>query len=355
MKIALVIPSLGSGGAERVISILANHWANRSGCAVDLIVLSAGQAFYEIDPRVTVHQLGYVGGKRGVAKIIGLLRGGCVLRTILKQIKPDVVLSFIREANILTLLFSRFLGVRVVISERDSAEAIVSPVYSYLRRLTYPWANGIIVQTEHYKRFIVKEVGNDRVGVIANPVKKIEQFHLKKEKVVITVGRLIEEKGQSYLLTAFKKSKHASDWQLAILGDGALKASLASEAIRLGISERVTFVGATKDVDRWLGRASIFAFPSVSEGFPNALAEAMSAGLPCISFNCVAGPSDLIEDGVNGFLVDVHDVDGLADRLDKLMCSSELREKFSIAARLVSSRLDANQISDEYYSFLSRC
>lgn len=355
MKIALVIPSLGSGGAERVISMLANHWANRSDCAVDLVVLSAGQAFYEIDPRVTVHQLGYIGGKGGATKVIGLLRGGSMLRSTLKKIKPDVVLSFIREANILTLLFTRFLGVKVVISERDSSAAIVSPLYSYLRRLTYPWANGIIVQTEQYKRFIVKEVCNDRVGVIANPVRKIERFQIEKEKVVITVGRLIEEKGQSYLLKAFKKSKHASDWRLVILGDGALKASLAAEAVRLGISERVIFIGATKDVDRWLGMASIFAFPSVSEGFPNALAEAMSAGLPCISFNCVAGPSDIIADGVNGFLVDVCDVDGLADRLDRLMSSSELRENFASAASLVSSRFDANQISNEYYSFLLRC
>lgn len=354
MKIVLVIPSMGSGGAERVLSILVNQWAKKSDCLVNLIILSRGPVFYDIDPRVSVHKLGYVGGGGWIAKFSGALCGGLKFRRFIKSNQPDVVLSFIREANIFTLFFTRYLGVKVVISERDSAKAVVGRLYSYLRRLTYPWADGIVVQSEHYKNSIEEIIGfaKAKVKVIHNPVKKIENRQVPKEPIVVNVGRLIREKGQLYLLRAFKETKCGSDWRLVILGDGALKSDLVAEADRLQILDRVDFIGATKDVDYWLNISSIFAFSSVSEGFPNALAEAMSAGLPCVSFNCIAGPSDLITDGVDGFLVDVGDIALMANRLDELMSSADLREKLSNAARLVAKKLDAEKISEEYYSFL---
>lgn len=352
MKIVLVIPSMGSGGAERVLSILVNQWAKKSGCLVDLIMLSNGPVFYEIDPRVSVYKLNYVGGGGWIAKVFGALCGGLKFRRLIKSRNPDVVLSFIREANIFTLLFTRFLGVKVVISERDSAIAVVGWLYSYLRKLTYPWANGIIVQSEHYRKNIGKITGTAKVKVIHNPVKKIENSKLQKERIVVNVGRLIREKGQLYLLRAFKEAKCGSDWRLVILGDGVLKSELMAEADRLQIAGRVDFIGATKDVDYWLNVSSIFAFSSISEGFPNALAEAMCAGLPCVSFDCIAGPSDLISDGVDGFLVDVGDINGMANRLDALMSSADLRERLSNAARCVAKKLDADKISEDYYSFL---
>lgn len=352
MKIFLVIPSLGSGGAERVMSILANEWVKKSDCIIDLVLLSADKDFYDVDPRITIHRLGYVGGRGMVSKLLGALQGVLKFRALLKKQNPDVVLSFIREANIFTLISAVFTDVNVVISERDSSSFVVSPMYSLLRKITYQWAHGIIVQTEQYKNFIASEIGNKKIKVIPNPVKKIEFREVEKELIILNVGRLIKEKGQSYLLRAFEKSRNSMNWQLIFLGDGPLRDGLVDEARRLGISERVHFLGAKKDIDAWLNKASIFAFPSVSEGFPNALAEAMSAGLPCVSFDCVAGPKDLISDGVNGFLIEVGDVDGFAMRLDDLMSSGDLRQQFSIAAKEIAKKLEIGMISDEYYSFL---
>lgn len=353
MKIFLIIPSLGPGGAERVISTLANKWATINNCSIHLVLLSSAPDFYNIDPRITTHRIGYHGGQRMFGKVVSVLRGMLSLRRLLKQHRPDVVLSFIREANIFSLLAATGLDLKIIISERDSPNSSVSPLYSKLRKITYKKSAGIIVQTEQYKNFITTETGNERIKIIPNPVRQITPGNASKERIIINVGRLINEKGHSYLLRSFAKTRNTMEWKLTILGDGPLKERLEDEARALGISERVNFVGATKDVDSWLSRSSIFAFSSVSEGFPNALAEAMSAGLPCVSFNCVAGPQDLITDEVSGFLVNVGDIDAMAAKLDELISSGDLRERLSLEARAVAANLNIDKISNDYYTFLS--
>ena len=352
MKVLLVIPSLGAGGAERVISGLANDWCHKNRCEIEIAVLSNAPAFYQIDERIKIHRLGYRGGQGVFFKVFGLI---CVLfrlRKLMRSITPNVCMSFIRESNIITILASRWLGLKIVISERDSSKAIVSRVYRLLRKTLYPLADGLIVQTEDYKDFILKEVGLISLKVIPNPVRNIKCELGNREKIIVNVGRLIEEKGQGYLLEAFSLCKHAEDWKLVILGDGILKNSLISKADELGVIERVKFLGQTKDVDSWLCRSSVFAFSSISEGFPNALAEAMSASLPCVSFDCVAGPRDLINDGLNGYLVEVGDVAAFARRIDELIQSASLRAEIGCRAKSDSEKLDFAYISEEYFDFL---
>jgi len=350
MKILMIIPSLGSGGAERVLSSLANDWIAKKKCNVEIVCLIESEDFYHIDERIKIHRLNY--NPNGGLKFLNLIKLLLKLRNLINIVKPDLCFSFIRQSNIITLLASKGLKTKVVISERDSPKVEVSPLYAYLRKKLYPSCNGMIVQTHEYKSFVENQFGNIKQQVIPNPVRDISINNIKKENIIISVGRLIPSKGHKYLIEAFANCKYKNNWELVILGDGVLKEELMQKAKTLGIEKKVKLIGATKKVDSWLCKSSIFAFTSVSEGFPNALAEAMSASLPCISFDCITGPKELIEDGHNGYLVNVGDIEHFTFRLDQLMQNEPLRKKVGVNAKKTANSLDFNKISELYFLFL---
>ncbi|HLV70451.1 MAG TPA: glycosyltransferase, partial [Xanthomarina sp.] len=184
-------------------------------------------------------------------------------------------------------------------------------------------------------------------------VKEIQNYpDIAKEKLILNVGRLVPEKGQKYLIEAFSKINEKADWRVVFLGDGFLRSELELQARQLGVEEQVKFLGAVENIDEWLARASVFAFPSISEGFPNALAEAMSAGLPCISFDCNAGPRDLIENNVNGYLVEVGEVDELTQSIKNLMDDEDKRKRFGKKSIKIKNKLLSSSISNKYLKFL---
>ena len=350
MKILMIIPSLGSGGAERVLSSLANDWVKRKKCDIELAILMDSKDFYTIDKNIKVHRIGYIPGSSN--KVLGIFNLALNLRKLIKDIKPDVCFSFIRESNIVTLISTLGVPTKVVISERDSPKAQVSKFYNYLRKLLYPLCNGLIVQTNDYREFITKSVGNINQVVIPNPVRDIDINRYNREKIIISVGRLIPVKGHKYLIDAFSKCKSNQDWKLVILGEGALRQDLEQQINKLNLQDKVVLVGAVHNVDDWLRKSSIFAFTSLSEGFPNALAEGMSASLPCVSFNCITGPKDLIKNEKNGYLVEVGDVDNFSKKLDMLMQSEDLRQEIGKNAKSVANSLDYIKISEKYFLFL---
>ncbi|ENV47590.1 hypothetical protein P255_01951 [Acinetobacter brisouii CIP 110357] len=352
MKLMIVIPTLGSGGAERVVSTLANIWVNEKDLDLSITLLNKSEDFYSIDNSIKIYRLNYEGGLGLVKKSIGLFKTIIKLQQLIIREKPDVVLTFIREANIFTLLACNRTNTKVVISERDSPNANISKIYSFLRKYTYKKAAGIIAQTHEYKQFIMQEIGNENVLVIPNPIREIQKYDVEKEQIILNVGRLIKEKGQSFLLQAFAKIEDKRDWRIVILGDGYLRDELEKLVESLNLKAYVDFKGATKEVDYWLNKSSIFAFPSISEGFPNALAEALVAGLPCVSFDCTAGPKDLIVSRINGLLIDTYDVDAFSESLKQLMTSSELRDYLSKNTTPLIYDLDASQIANKYLLFL---
>jgi len=348
-EIALVIPTLGHGGAERVMSELANEWAAK-GHNVHLILLANQPEFYSVNNNVVIHYIGF-NSKGGLKKVWAEMMVFCKLRKAIIRAKPDFVLSFMVKYNILTILATRFTNIRTFVSDRSNPRKSVPFYLAILRKLTYRYATGIIAQTELAKKLILSSIPNSNVKVIPNPVKKIKQDRrTERENIILNVGRMIETKGHEDLLLAFSKLK-LPIWKLVILGDGPLRNHLVSVVNRLGIDDKVFFPGVVKNVDEWLLKASIFAFPSYSEGFPNALAEALAAGLPCVSFNCDAGPADLITDGLNGYLVDVGDIGGMTNRLNKLLVDSNLRAKMGQKAMLVADVLNKERIANSFLNF----
>ena len=351
MKIFLVITTLTQGGAERVISELANQFFER-GIKVHLILLAKSEDFYIVNRNITIHRLGFV-NKGKLQKIFSELQVFIKLRQLLKEHRPDAVLSFLDEINVFTILASRFLNLRVFVSDRSNPKMKLIPSIYLLKKFTYPYATGIISQTVLAKNTIEEFTGHKNVHVIPNPVKEVQLYpEIRREKIILNIGRLVPEKGQNYLLQAFSRLQ-VGDWKLVILGDGPLRETLEKQILDLELSGKVEMPGSVRDVDRWLARASIFALSSISEGFPNALIEAMAAGLPCVSFDCDAGPRDIIKNHVDGLLVPNRDVAGMTKQLEYLIESeSSYRDKISFEALKIRNVLSSESISNKYLMVL---
>lgn len=352
MKIFLIIPTLKQGGAERVMSELANQFAQKDNLKVHLVLLAKSNDFYKVDDTVIIHRLGFE-NKSKLNKIFSELATFKNLRKLLKTHKPDAVLSFMEKYNSFTILAAAFLGLQVFVSDRSNPLKKVPQTTEILRKFTYKYATGIIAQTQFAKDVLAAKTKNKNIRVIPNPVKEIQNYpDIAKEKLILNVGRLVPEKGQKYLIEAFSKINEKADWRVVILGDGPLRNQLEEQVKILGLDKQVQFLGAVNNVDEWLAKASIFVFPSISEGFPNALAEAMSAGLPCISFDCNAGPRDLIENNVNGYLVEVGEVDELTQSIKNLMDDEDKRKSFGQNAIKIKNKLLSSSISNKYLKFL---
>jgi glycosyltransferase involved in cell wall biosynthesis len=213
---------------------------------------------------------------------------------------------------------------------------------------------GLISQTwlaaEKQQRFFKNRT---RIKVIHNGVKKVILYpETKRQKKILAVGRLNDHlKGFDRLIEAFAIIKD-QDWQLVFAGPDEKGEHLKNQAYELGVHNRVRFLGQVKDMDRLYAEAGIFVIPSRSEGFPNALCEAMAAGLPSISFDFCAGPRELINSDENGLIVPDGDINSLAGAIDYLISEPKERDRLGNKAMEIRDRLDANKIADQWLAFI---
>ena len=351
MKIFFIRASLIHGGAERVMVELANEFASRN-IETHIVVLAVSEDFYWLNPNIKIHRLGFR-NKGVIKKQFSEFNVLLKLRNLLKQERPDSIISFGPKYNIISILASGFLRLKVFVSDRSNPHKKIALHIHLLRQLVYRYATGMIAQTELAKKIQRKQTRNTNIKVIPNPVKSIQPYpNIHRENIILNVGRLVLEKGQKYLLKAFSKI-NKNDWKLVILGDGPLRKDLEQLADSLNIKNQIYMPGAVSTVDEWLAKASIFAFPSISEGFPNALLEAMAAELPCVSFDCDAGPRDIISDGENGFLIELYDVEGFSDKLEQLTDNVDQRKKIGSSAKLYANRFNIKNISVKFLDFIT--
>lgn len=342
MRLCLVISSLSAGGAERVMSTLANAWAGRGhdvhlltthdGGAPPHFELDSGVRLVSVDPRAT-------GPLKQVAVVRALRRG-------LQARRPDAVISFLNYTNILTLLACRGLRLPVIVSERLDPRVIgIGPLWSTLRRLTYPGAARLVAQTPTAAR-LYEPLCRHHVTVIPNPVSVPAdvpaagiEWPSPERPTIIAVGRLQPQKGYEVALRAMARlARTHPDWRLVILGEGPQRSRLEALRQELGLADSVVFAGRVPEPWPWLKRAGLYLMSSHSEGFPNALAEAMAAGLPCVSTDCPSGPADLITPGVDGLLVPPGDDAAMAAALATLIDQPQLRARLAAAAGAVGTR-----------------
>jgi len=354
-KIACLIPYLQIGGSERVITLLANEFAKRSDLEIHVIVYGREAPSHNaLSEEVTVHRPGFKFDNR--VRLLSTLRRLGFLRCTIKKGGYDALLSFGNRWNNFVMVACLGLNVRVFLSDRSSPELDIGWLQTRLRRVLYPRAAGLFAQTARARDMARSHGLNERICILPNPV-VMQQLAAESERqnVVLSVGRIISTKNLDDLITIFA-SVNTNDWRLIIVGDDAQgqehRSDLISLADRLGISEQVEFVGERSDVQSFYDRAKVFAFTSSSEGFPNVVAEALASGLPVISYDCVAGPSDLIASGENGYLVELFDAQAFRKHLGELIVNGDKRIQMSIKARESVARLSVERVASRVLDFM---
>lgn len=357
---AFIIHSLGIGGMERVMSIIIKHIATNYNVQVHLILIGIKrEILQEIPNKIIVHKpkWDFDNNWRNWFTIRTIL----FIRKTVNEIKPASVLSFGEMWNNLVLISLYGLKIPIYISDRSRPNKNLGKIQNILRDRLYPKAAGFIAQTEKGREVAVKKKWNKNITIIGNPIPMIEG-RLNRENIILNVGRLVKTKNIDQLLEIFSNLTQKSDfhnWMLSIVGGDAQKQNMSEElkkkAQELNIFDRVNFEGEQKDVQQYYLKSEIFAFTSTSEGFPNALAEAMSAGMAVIAYDCIAGPSDLIDDGINGFLIEENNKAEFAEKLNLLMSNTNLRSEFSKAARKKIELFNEKSISEQFYHFIKSC
>lgn len=359
MRLVFVISTLAAGGAQKVLCELANGWG-KAGWDVTVVTFSGEEdaPFFTMHPQVSLVRLGVAGEARNVWQgVKNNWRRVVVLRSVVRRLMPDVVISFMTQENILSLLSTRGLGIPVVISER--VDPVLSPlgiVWQALRRATYLLADRIVFQTERMKSAFSDRI-QSRSEVIPNAITIPPSYQRSASRglirSIVGMGRLTHQKGFDLLIRAFASlTLRYPDWRLRILGDGPLRGELEELSRLLGIEQRVDLSGNTRDPYAVFKTADLFVLPSRFEGFPNALCEAMACGVPVVAADCRTGPREVVEHGTNGLLAKPDDPESLAVCMERLMSNEEERKRMGAHAASILQRFSLERIVEKWETLL---
>lgn len=347
LNIAFFISSLDPGGAERVMSELANHMACK-GHNVSLITLSGASSFYTLDEKVKLIQLKKEGTFLSkLPRFWGSFVALFVMRRTFGTLKPDVIISFMDLVNMLVLISTIGMKVPVIISERMNPRFRVLPGFvKWLRLKLYPHAARLVMQTETTASYF-PESFQKMITLIPNAVKPPEnpkRDHAFRATKLISVGRLDAGKDHRTAIAAMSELVTIyPDLHLTIYGQGPLKADLEKQILDLNIGKHVQLAGVTQDVKSALQASDLYLFPTLFEGFPNALCEAMALGLPVIASDA-PGNIDVVQDGVNGKLFKAGDKDALVLAIKSLIDDQAERERLGKEAQKLSETYSPERI-----------
>ena len=376
VKVMALVPSMRTGGAERVIARLLEH-LDRERFALELTIVQESEIHYAIPEDVPVHQLDDVVGADALFgpedEIVQLFGTGASwmgaaagrFAEVVRERQPDIVISSPLWASLLaTLAYDALPGTCRLVNRVDAPPSVslaqnsYQGLYEYILRHHFNDAARVIAVSQAVGRELVGEFGIDeaRVRVVHNPV-ELEKIRAMSEEpveeplfddgvpVVVSVGRLERVKGVEYLVRALALVLRERPARLVVVGDGSQKGYLLALAKHLGIAEHVHLVGRKNNPFKYLGRAAAFVMPSLSEGMPNVLIEAMACGCPVIATDIRGGITrEVLEDGAHGLIVPLQDAEALAQAVLTMLGDDALRERFARSGLVRAEEFDLPRI-----------
>lgn len=350
-NIVFILPTLGLGGMERVVTELSNHLVENH-YVVSIVTLIKHTIEYDINPKIEliISDINYTG------TILNKLKIMLSLRRNLKRFKSqeNVFLSFGERFNSLSILACRSLGIKeIFVSDRNNPYANNGYVNDKLRNFLYPFAKGVIAQTSEAQNHFHKLNLNKNILVLNNPIKQIQyKPNSIQSRNILTVGRLDKLKNHEELIDIFTEIND-NTWNLIIVGGGELYDELKRKISYSPLHQNIFMEGPKSNVDDYLNDAEIFAFTSLSEGFPNVLIEAMSVPLACIAYDCKVGPADIIDNNKNGILVPLKNREVFTSELKELMNDNERRNTLKDEAIKVRDKYNINAICLNLQNFIN--
>ena len=352
-KIMFFIPRMGGGGAERVVANLANEFDKR-GDKIIIYTPTDNKSFYKLNDSIKIIGENYSVSKKKIIRqiVIGIngIRLWFAYSKRIRMEKPDVVISFLTETNLIALSHNH-KKYKLIASERNDPTQKNIIMQRIIRKL-YSRADVLVCQS----KIIAKYYGSSNVEVIPNPIDNsiLPNYYLEeRRKVIVGVGRLMNQKNFSNLITAFSLLPTSfREFTLEIYGDGVQRSKLETLIKSLNLQKRVKLMGAQKNVLELINDSSLFVMSSDYEGYPNALAEAMAVGLPVICTDFYSGTArELIGDN-NGLIVPVGDSMAMAQAIVNILTNSEKREVMSKENLKIRDRLSINNIADMWYQVM---
>lgn len=358
-KIVFHLNCLEQGGAERVVTNLANRFASE-GYQVIIATEWYGENEFQIDSEVRRVHVGLREGDEKKNHIIQFLLRIKYLRQFIKEERPDILIPFARKALYRGLTAAYFIKIPVLISVRTD------PTQHYYRlsdklqiRFLFPRADGCVFQTEGAREYFAPRL-QDNSRIILNP---INDKYIgvpepgKRIKTVVQSGRLVDFKNQPMLIRAFVKvhEKHP-DYDLKIYGGDSYDGTreiLEDLIQKNGAEDYIHLMGASDSLEKDLANAALFAFTSDWEGLPNALMEAMALGLPIVATDCpCGGPRTIMTNEVDGLLIPIKDEEALVDGINCLIENPELAGQLGRQARKIAERANGQAVFEQWRDYI---
>lgn len=345
MNILFLINSLGSpAGTERVSTILANNLADL-GYNISFISLKYnGEPFFDLNNKIQIH---YLSLDSSTNIYLSYISNIIKIRKILKREQIDFVIDVCTAMSLMSVPTTFFTKTKVISWEHFNANVNWNPVTSPLaRKLASLFAYKIVVLTETDKKIFQTKYKARNVTIIPNPITiNLSKPSSLKKKIILSIGRLEYQKGFDMLIEAWDKSRAKEDgWQLKIIGEGSLKNKLLNLIANKKLQRSIMIEEPSPNVIELYQNASIFILSSRFEGLPLVLIEAISMGLPIISFDCETGPRDIVYDNVNGRLIPPNDINALSVAIDELTSDLTLLNRYSINSLKISKNFDKSTI-----------
>ncbi len=337
------------GGAERILSTIANELVKDNYCKVDIVTFNSIESFYKLNDNIDIHSLNFIKSKNYFIRKIQPLKYFLKLRKTIKKINPSVVISLSIEAVFLKLIATIGLN---SIDKKISWEhnSYYQPTYKLLkviRYISYRFLDLIIVLNKTDYNAFKSIFGEKKVVVIPNALPWMtENKNSLKNKNIIAVGRYQEVKGFDRLIKIFNiVVKKYPDWKLNIFGKDEGEKSYIQELVNsFNIGGNVNLYTETSDIQSEYLNSSIYAMTSNFECFPMVLLEAKEAGLPIVTFDCYSGPRDIVNSGYDGYLIPNGNLDVYAEKLEELMINFEKRSYFGRNSKKMAEKYRLDNI-----------